>query len=48
MYLFISISGVIYGRLIVLRCKLICELILRTVRDSSEGRDLNGETVSSW
>jgi len=30
-----------------MRCKLICQRILRAVLDVQEGRDLNGETVSS-
>ena len=45
--LFLRIAGVSYGRFMATRCKLICQRIFSTVGDRWEGRDLNGETVSS-
>ena len=45
--LFVRIAGVSYGRFMATRCRLAYQRIFRNFGDRQEGRDLNGETVSS-
>ena len=45
--LFLRIAGVSYGRFMAMRCKLICQRVLRTVGDRQEGRDLNEKTLAA-